>query len=44
LPFMTLINLRILPESLAFIPAYALLVAGLIALYLSAAIIVGSVD
>ena len=42
LPFITLIDLRILPASFSFIPAYALLVAGLIALYLSAALVVNA--
>ena len=42
LPFIVLIDLRILPGTFAFIPAYALLIAGLIALYLSAAIIVNT--
>jgi len=42
LPFITLIDLRILPATFNFIPAYALLVAALIALYLSAAIVVNT--
>ena len=42
LPFITLIDLRILPGSLSFIPAYALLAAGLAALYLSAALVVNT--
>ena len=43
LPFITLIDLKILPSSLAVIPAYALLVAALFALYLSGALIVNTV-
>jgi succinate-acetate transporter protein len=42
LPFITLIDLQVLPASFSFIPAYALLVAGLIALYLSAALVVNT--
>jgi len=42
LPFITLIDLRILPASFAFVPAYALLIAGLIGIYLSAAIVVNT--
>jgi len=42
LPFITLIDLQILPASFAFIPAYALLIAALIALYLSAALVVNT--
>ena len=40
LPFITLIDLRILPAHLSFIPAYALLAAALLAIYLSAALVV----
>jgi len=42
LPVITLIDLQILPGSFAFIPAYALLAAGLIGIYLSAAIVVNT--
>jgi succinate-acetate transporter protein len=42
LPFITLIDLHILPASFAFIPAYALLVSGLFGLYLSAVIVVNT--
>lgn len=40
LPFITLMDLGILPKTYAFIPAYGLLVAGIVAIYLSSAIIV----
>ena len=42
LPFIALIDLQILPASFSFIPAYALLVSGLIAIYLSAALVVNT--
>jgi len=42
LPFITLIDLKILSSSFSFIPAYALLTSALIALYLSAALIVNT--
>jgi succinate-acetate transporter protein len=42
LPFITLIDLHILPASFAPIPAYALLVAGCIGIYLSAALVVNT--
>lgn len=42
LPFITLIDLQVLSADFAFIPAYALLVAGILGIYLSAAIIVNS--
>lgn len=42
LPFITLIDLEILSADFAFIPAYALLVAGILGIYLSAAIIVNT--
>jgi succinate-acetate transporter protein len=42
LPFITLIDLKVLPASLSVVPAYGLLVAALFALYLSATIIVNS--
>ena len=42
LPFITLIDLGILPASLGFIPAFFLLIAALLALYLSAALIVNT--
>lgn len=42
LPFIALIDLGILPKSLSFIPAYALLISGLIAIYLSAALVVNT--
>lgn len=40
LPFITMNDLKILPASLLPIPAYALLAAGLVAIYLSAALVV----
>jgi succinate-acetate transporter protein len=40
LPFITLVDLQVLPGSFSVIPAYALLAAGVIAIYLSAAMIV----
>ena len=42
LPFIVLNDLKILPASLTPIPAYALLVSGLIAIYLSAALVVNT--
>ena len=42
LPFITLLDLQVLPASYSFIPAYALLVSGLIAIYLSAALVVNT--
>ena len=42
LPFIALIDLKALPAGLSVIPAYALLAAGCIALYLSAAMIVNT--
>ncbi len=42
LPFIALIDLKVLPSSLSPIPAYALLVSGLIAIYLSAALVVNT--
>jgi len=42
LPFITLNDFKVLPKSLIFIPAYALLIAGVIAIYLSAALVVNT--
>ncbi len=42
LPFITLIDLQVLSADFAFIPAYALLITGILGIYLSAAIIVNS--
>ncbi|MCL2507556.1 MAG: hypothetical protein FWF05_00120 [Oscillospiraceae bacterium] len=42
LPFITLIDLQVLPKSFSPVPAYALLLAGLIAIYLSAALVVNT--
>ena len=42
LPFIALIDLQVLPASLSVIPAYALLTSGLIAIYLSAALVVNT--
>ena len=42
LPFIVLIDLKIMSPDLSFVPAYALLLAGLVAIYLSAAIIVNT--
>ncbi|MCL2325117.1 MAG: hypothetical protein FWC40_03115 [Proteobacteria bacterium] len=42
MPFITLIDLGVLSSSFSPIPAYALLIAGLIALYLSASIVVNT--
>lgn len=42
LPFITLLDLKVLSADFASVPAYALLVAGLIALYLAAALVVNA--
>ena len=42
LPFITLIDLKILPPHFGVIPAYALLVAALLAIYLSAVLVVNT--
>ena len=42
LSFIALVDLRVIPASLAVIPAYALIVAAVFALYLSAALVVNS--
>lgn len=42
LPFLTLTDLKLIPASFSVIPAYALLVSGLCALYLSAALVVNT--
>ena len=42
LPFITLLDLKVLPASFSPIPAYALLVAGLLGIYLSAALVVNT--
>lgn len=42
LPFITLIDLGILPRTYSLIPAWALLIAGLLAIYLAAAIVVNT--
>lgn len=42
LPFITLMDLGILSHSFALIPAYGLLTAGIVAVYLSAAIVVNT--
>jgi succinate-acetate transporter protein len=42
LPFITLNDFQILPVHLRAIPAYALLVAGIIAIYLSAALVINT--
>ena len=42
LPFIALIDLKVLPGSLSPIPAYALLAAALIAIYLSGALVVNT--
>lgn len=42
LPFITLMDLGILPKTYATIPAYGLLVAGIVAIYLSSAMIVNT--
>jgi len=42
LPFITLMDLGILPKSYAVVPAWGLLVAGIIAIYLSSAIVVNT--
>jgi succinate-acetate transporter protein len=42
LPFITLIDLKLIPASLSPIPAYALLISGLTAIYLSSALVVNT--
>lgn len=42
LPFITLIDLGILPKTYSLIPAWALLIAGILAIYLAAAIVVNT--
>lgn len=42
LPFITLIDLGILPKTYSSIPAWALLIAGILAIYLAAAIVVNT--
>jgi succinate-acetate transporter protein len=42
LPFITLIDLKVLPKSFSVIPAYALLAAALFAIYLSAALVINT--
>ena len=42
LPFITLVDLKILPSAFSVIPAYALLAAGLFAIYLCSAIVVNT--
>ena len=42
LPFITLMDLGILPKTYAVIPAWGLLIAGVIAIYLSSAIVVNT--
>jgi len=42
LPFITLMDLGILPKTYAVIPAWGLLIAGMIAIYLSSAIVVNT--
>ena len=42
LPFITLVDLGVLPKSISVIPAYALLVAAILAIYLSAALVVNT--
>jgi succinate-acetate transporter protein len=42
LPFIALIDLQVLPSTLSPIPAYALLISGIIAIYLSAALVVNT--
>lgn len=42
LPFITLIDLGVLPKAYSVIPAWGLLVAGILAIYLSAAIVVNT--
>ena len=42
LPFIALIDLKVLPAELSVIPAYALLAAGAIGIYLSAALVVNT--
>jgi uncharacterized protein len=42
LPFLALMDLGVLPKTIAFIPAYALLSVGILGIYLSAAIVVNT--
>jgi len=42
LPFITLTDLKVLPQSFSVIAAYALLTSGLLAIYLSAALVVNT--
>jgi succinate-acetate transporter protein len=42
LPFITLVDLKVLPPSFSVVSAYALLAAGLFAIYLSAALVVNT--
>ena len=42
LPFITLLDLKILPPAFSVIPAYALLTAAVLAIYLSAALVVNT--
>jgi len=42
LPFIALVDLKILPPSFSVIPAYALLTAAILAIYLSAALVVNT--
>jgi len=42
LPFIVLVDLKVLSHDFSCVPAYALLVSGLIALYLSAALVVNT--
>ena len=42
LPFIVLLDLKVLPQSFSWIPAYALLVSAVIAIYLSAALVVNT--
>ena len=42
LPFIALVDLRVFPKSFSVVPAYALLAAGLFAIYLGAAIVVNT--
>ena len=42
LPFITLLDLQVLPSAFSPVPAYALLTSGVIALYFSAAIVVNT--
>jgi len=42
LPFLALVDLKVLPKSMAVVPAYALLVAAIVAVYFSAALVVNT--